>query len=177
MTNVESRAVFSNAMTVMDKIHGPTRKNGGVQFCGMHVDLHQGAYRVAKAHSRNAGVPEAKKCYPSCSELTGVCAGTFDDHGWVSESTIAEQGGEVMGRDLDYEICIPCVVQWSMLWFSAPTRLNQTLEGEDINIVKYHEVVNHGRSQEAISMPFGGSHTPRTCMLTTVTAVLQKTHR
>ena len=58
-------------MTVMDKIHGPTRKNGGVQFCGMHVDLHQGAYRVAKAHSRNAGVPEAKKCYPSCSELTG----------------------------------------------------------------------------------------------------------
>ena len=49
-----------------------------------------------------------------------------------------------MGRDLDYEICIPCVVQWSMLWFSAPTRLNQTLEGEDINIVKYHEVVNMG---------------------------------
>ena len=42
-----------------------------------------------------------------------VCAGTFDDH--ESDSTIAEQEEEVMGRDLDYEICIPCVVQWSML--------------------------------------------------------------
>ena len=47
-----------------------------------------------------------------------------------------------MGRDLDYEICIPCVVQWSVLWFSAPTRFNQTLEGEDIRVAKYHEVLN-----------------------------------
>ena len=30
---------------------------------------------------------------------------------------------------------------------------------------------------EAISMPFGGSHTPRTCMLTSVAAVLHKAHR
>ena len=63
-----------------------------------------------------------------------VCAGTFDDHEWVSKRTIAEQEKEeVMSRDLDYESCIPCVVQWSMLWFSAPTRLNQTLEGEETN--------------------------------------------
>ena len=46
-----------------------------------------------------------------------VCAGTFDVHEWVSESTIAEQDEEVTGRDLGDEICIPCVVQWSMLWF------------------------------------------------------------
>ena len=59
----------------------------------------------------------------------------FDDHQWVSESTFAEQE-EVMSRDLDYEICIPCVVQWSMLSFSAPTLLNRTLEGEEIKIAK-----------------------------------------
>ena len=61
-----------------------------------------------------------------------------------NSTTTGGYPNEVMGRDLDYEICIPCVVQWSMLWFSAPTRLNQTLEGEDINIVRYHEVVNMG---------------------------------
>ena len=42
-----------------------------------------------------------------------VCAGTFDDHEWVSESTIAEQEEVVMSRDLDCAICIPCAVQWS----------------------------------------------------------------
>ena len=104
-----------------------------------------------------------------------VYAGTLDDHEWVSDSIIAEQEEEVMSRDLDYEICIPRVVQWSMLWFCAPTRSNQTLEGEEMNIVKYHEdeVVNMVIA-EAISLPFGGSHTPRTCMLTTVAADLQK---
>ena len=51
-----------------------------------------------------------------------VCAGTFDNHEWVLESTITEQE-EVVGKDLDYEICIQRVAQWCMLWFSAPTRL------------------------------------------------------
>ena len=100
-----------------------------------------------------------------------VCAGTFDEHEWVSESTIAEQDEEVMGRDADDEICIPCVVQWSMLWFSAPTRSNQTLEGEE-TIAKYHKGVNMAIAK-AISMPLGGSHKPRSCMLTTVAAVLR----
>ena len=57
-----------------------------------------------------------------------VCAGTFDDHEWVSESTITQHVEEVMGMDFDYEIGIPFVVQWCMSWFSAPTRLNRTLE-------------------------------------------------
>ena len=99
-----------------------------------------------------------------------VCEGTFEDDEWVSESTIAMQE-EDMGRELGCEICVPCVVQWCMLWFSAPTRLNQTLEDEDINIAKYHEVVDMA-IKEAFSTPSGGSHTPRTCMLTTVAAVL-----
>ena len=59
----KSRLFFSYAMTVMDKIQRWTdeAKMGGFNICGMNVDLHQGgAYRVAKAHSRNAGVSEAK---------------------------------------------------------------------------------------------------------------------
>ena len=66
-----------------------------------------------------------------------VCAGTFDDHEWVSESTIAMQEEEVMGMELDYENSVPCVVQWCMPWFSAPTRLIKTLERQGINVAKY----------------------------------------
>ena len=61
-----------------------------------------------------------------------------------------------------------------MLWFSAPSRLNQTLENQGIKIENYHEAVNMGIAY-AISWPFGGAHTARSCMLTTVSAVLYKT--
>ena len=64
-----------------------------------------------------------------------------------------------------------------MLWFSAPTRLNQTLEDEETKIARYHEVVDMAIA-EAISVPVGGSHTRPTCMLTTVAAILhRKQHR
>ena len=43
-----------------------------------------------------------------------------------------------MGIEVDYNIGIPCVVQWIMFWFSAPTGLNGTLEKQDLKIVKYH---------------------------------------
>ena len=99
-----------------------------------------------------------------------VCAETFDDHESVSEGTIAEQEQEVMGRELDYDICIPRVVQWSMLWFLHSTRANPTLESEEIKTAKYYEIVNMAIA-EAISMPFGGLHTPLTCMSPSMAAV------
>ena len=126
-----------------------------------------------KAHSRNAGVPKAKDVIHDVVRELSMCRYLRRPR-VVSESTIAEQEEEVMGRELDYDNCFPCVVQWSMLWFSAPSRLNQTWEGEEITNAKYHEVVNMAIT-EAISMPFGSSHTPRPCMLTSVAAVLHRT--
>ena len=84
-----------------------------------------------------------------------VCAGTFDDHEWVSESTITQRVEEVMGMELDYEIGVPCVVQRCMLWFFSTNDLNRTLEREGIKIAKYHEAVNMAIAC-AILRPFGG---------------------
>ena len=39
-----------------------------------------------------------------------VCACTFENHEWVSESIITQYVEEVIGMELDYEICIPCVM-------------------------------------------------------------------
>ena len=58
---------------------------------------------------------------------------------------------------LDFKIDVPCVVQWSLLWFSAPTDLNRIL-GNELQIDKYHEVVN-GAVMDAIVKPFGGTDT------------------
>ena len=43
--------------------------------------------------------------------MNWVCVGTFDDHEWVSEGTIAQHVEEVMGVELDYKIGIPRVAQ------------------------------------------------------------------
>ena len=94
----------------------------------------------------------------------------------MSESTIAQHTEEVMGMELNYEIGIPCVVQWSMLWFSVPTRLNGVLGKQDLKITKYHVVVNMA-IMDAILRPFGGELTPRWCMVASVAKVLHKTHR
>ena len=60
-----------------------------------------------------------------------VCASIFEDHEWVSESTITQHAEEVRGKKLDHEIGLTCVVQWSMLWSAMPpTRLNGTLENK-----------------------------------------------
>ena len=59
---------------------------------------------------------------------------------------------------------------------SAPTRLNWTLENQRVNIAKYHEAVNMAIAY-AISRPFGGAHTPRSCLLASVATVLHRTHR
>ena len=101
-----------------------------------------------------------------------VCAGTFVDHEWVSSRTIIQQEEENLSMALDFKIEVPCVVQWSLLWFSAPTNLNRILES-DLKIKKYH--VN--AITDAIVRPFSGEHTPNSCMLTSVARVLHRTHK
>ena len=43
-----------------------------------------------------------------------ACEEAFEEHEWVSELTTSMKEEEVF-VDLDYELDIPCVVQWSML--------------------------------------------------------------
>ena len=118
----------------------------------MHVDLHQrSADKRRNTPLGKGGVPEETyDVHYAMHKL--VCAGAFDDHEWVSESTITQQE-EVMGMELDYEIGIPCVVRWCMLWFSAPTRLNGTLEKQDSkikNVPRSCQHGDHGRNFETI---------------------------
>ena len=101
-----------------------------------------------------------------------VCAGTFVDH---EQGQLSNKRKKFLSMELDFKIDVPCVVQWSLLWFSAPTDLNRNL-GLELKIKKYHEGVN-GAILNAAVRPFGGEHTPRSGMLTSVARVLHSTHR
>ena len=77
----------------------------------MHVDLHQSSSdQRTNTQPGNGGAPEETNDVTMlCTNW--VCAGTFEDHEWVSESTITQPAEEVLGMELDYEIGFPCVVQ------------------------------------------------------------------
>ena len=82
-----------------------------------------------------------------------VCGGTFDNYEWVPESTISEQE-EVLSKSWITK-SVFCV------WYNDPEPKEN------------HEAVDRA-SAEAISGPFGGTRTPRMCMLAS-TSVLHDT--
>ena len=78
----------------------------------------------------------------------------------VSERTIAQHEEEILGLELNYKINVPCVVQWSLLWFSAPMELNNSL-GREQKIKKYHEVVD--KRMQFRDRFAGGTHREWVC--------------
>ena len=86
---------------------------------GVHVD--QGELTSWQKHTLEVEEYLKRRLLSIMLCKNWVCARAFDDHEWVSESTITEQQEEVMGKEQEDEICIPCVVQWCMWWFSPPT--------------------------------------------------------
>ena len=78
---------------------------------------------------------------------------------------------EILGA-LNYEIDVPCVVQWGLLWFSSLSRLNQRFGDGGTKIAMYHDVINLP-IVATFTAPFGGFNTPRTCMRS-VAAVLDR---
>ena len=119
--------------------------------------------RETRIHAGNAGIPEAKDVVHHAKPELGLRRSFRRTREGIRTRHVHAGRRSVGGFGL----------QWSMLWFSAPSRLNQTFDGGGIKIVKYHEVVNMAIT-ETITLPFGGSHTPRTCILRSVVAVLYR---
>ena len=82
----------------------------------MHVDLHK------------RSVEYLRKRVMSIMLCTNwVCAGAFVDDAWVSSRTIFQQEDAILSMALDFKVDVPCVVQWTLLRFSAPTNLDRLL--------------------------------------------------
>ena len=84
--------------------------------------------------------------------LNCVCDDVLDDHVWVSELTIFCQEAKVLAA-LQYDSANPCLVQWSMLWFSAPANLNRRLLNDGVIREKYNEAI-HLAFQSPVILPF-----------------------
>ena len=131
--NVQSKAVFSHAMTTMDMIQGwedEEKRVGSIFAAGMWIFTKKA---LTKEQITNPAMEEylKKRMLSSMLCTNSVCAGTFVDHEWVSESTISQHMEDIVGMESDHGVEVLCVVRRSLLWFSASTRLNENL-GQDL---------------------------------------------
>ena len=64
--------------------------------------------------------------------VSWVCATVQDDHDWVFQYSLVMHEHEILG-ELGYDLEVPCVVPWGLLWYSAPTSLNNVPVTEWVN--------------------------------------------
>ena len=72
---------------------------------------------------------------------------------------------------MNYDIDVPCPLQWGLLWFSAPSSLDRKFANNGTKIAKFQETVNMA-IEITFNVPFDGVYTPRTCLLRAVSVLL-----
>ena len=130
----------------------------GIEVRSKHVDMYESSdMQRLKQH---AGL-QAAKIQIHLEAMNWVCDDSLDDHVCVSERTISCQEAKVL-EALQYDLGNPCIVQWSMLWFSAPTNLNRRFLNGGTTLQKYNAVINLALVA-TFTLLFGRMHTPRIC--------------
>ena len=152
--------MFSYAVTVTDKIEGWEEEGTWV---GSRIAACMWIYTKAVLCYGQESTQEylRRRLLSIMESVNWVCEEAMEDHEWVSELAFSLQENEVF-MALNWRIDVPCMVQWRLLWFSPPTRLDQRFD------------VFNMTNEATFTLPFGGSHTPRTCLLRSVGAVLYR---
>ena len=115
--NVQPKAVFSYAMTLMDKIREweDEERWVGSKFAACMWIYTKEASTGGQILDREQEEYLKKRIMSIMLCTNWVCAGTFVDHEWVSSRTIIQQEEEILSMELDFKIDVPSVAQWSDL--------------------------------------------------------------
>ena len=117
---IQTKAEFFYATVVMDKIGGLEKDWVGSRFAAGMWTFSKAVIRNGQNNMQNYRLLQ----FRSITEAVNwVCDDALDDHVWVSELTISCQEAKVL-EALQYDFTHPCIVQWGLLWFSAPTNFN-----------------------------------------------------
>ena len=119
--NVQPKAVFSFTMTRMDAIYGwedEEKRVGSIFAACLWIYTKE---LLTRGQILNPQKEEylKKRVMSSMLCTSWVCVGIFEDHEWLSESTITQHAEEVIGTELDHEIGIPCGTMVHVVVFST----------------------------------------------------------
>ena len=135
--NVQSKAVFSNAMTLMDEIRGWEDEESwvGSKFAACMWICTKEALTGGQILDREQEEYLRKRIMSIMLCANWVCAGAFVDHEWVSSRTIISRRRKFQARYRISKSMSRVLYNGAFLWSSAPTNLNQIL-GSDLKIKK-----------------------------------------
>ena len=138
---MQTQAEFTHAMKVMDRIGGwieRGRFEGGSQIGGRLTASETGAVIYNGQNHMDGCRSETQNSIKEAVNL--VCARTQHNHDcflsvpWYCRREKFWQ--------LNYDIDVPCLVQWRSLWYSAPTSLNNDLLNGGVIFEKYNNVIS-----------------------------------
>ena len=90
----------------------------------------------------------------------------------VTEHTVTLKEHEILGA-LTCEIAVLCVIKWECCGSRRLRDSIKKITDDGTQIAKYHKVINMAVGA-TFTLPLGGSHTPRTCLLRSVSVVLYR---
>ena len=149
------KSVFSNAVTVMDKVEGWNEEEwAGSKFAACMWVYTMAVLSDGKGPRKK---PEAEALSTIMDSVSWVCEDALWEHEWVTELDVLLKENEIL-EALNYDLNVPCAIQRRLLWFSSPSRLIQRFANDGTKIAKYHEAVNMA-IEITFTMPFEGLHT------------------
>ena len=167
LTNsIRTNAEFSYAIAVMDRVGGWI--DGAEEGSQIGARFAASAWIYTKAVIGNEKRHmEAFRYYTMNLIMEAInwvlCIYFQDDHDWISEYSLVMQENKIL-EALNYDIDVPCVVQWKKLWYSAPTSLNIALLNGGVIFAEYSETVNVAIEGSSV-LPLWRGNTPRSCFL------------
>ena len=129
---------------------------GGVVPRCEHVDLHQSlVMRWAQATTEFT----AYTWETIVESVSWVTEDSLWEHEWITETNATLKENLTL-EALDWDIDVPCPLQWALLWFSAPTNLNRKFVNNGTPVAKTWDTVSSA-IEFTCSIAFDGAHTPR----------------
>ena len=136
------KAIFSFAMTVMDKVEGWNEE----ELVGSNFVACMWIYtKTVLCDGRRSDKPLDLESIPGIivASVTGVTEGSLWEHEWITDTNVTLKENDIL-EALDYEIDVPCPLQWRVLWLSAPTNLNRKFVNNGTKVEKFIERRNAG---------------------------------
>ena len=73
----------------------------------------------------------SQKTHSIMEAINWVCPSAQDNHAWTSEFSLVLNENKTLGES-NYDIEFPCMVQWGLLWYVAPSSLNNNLLNDGV---------------------------------------------
>ena len=155
------KATLSFAITVMDKMEGWNEE----ELVGSKFAASMCRYTKAVLCDGRGRPPQDLRQMPRIimESVNWVTEDFLWKHEWVTEPNVLLKENDTL-EALNYDIDVPCPLQWRLLWFFAPSNFNRKFVNNGTKEAKFRETVNNA-IELACNIAFDGIHTPRACLL------------